>query len=311
MDIHAIIIEQLEWDGQLKSFTLQSQRELGQMWVAFPNEYQNERTGPFHFLDSDYENLFEQKKAKCRNAKLTSDKFYEKDNKFHFSTTWNQIPTQRHQLTFYSLYFPEYAIPDEIVISDTYVPDKLFNKMVYRDDEKKRYVVYLECRSSAGIFNFKLHAQFHNDKDNFSQTQFKDSETIGFYERPLDEHWHYLLPDKEVEKVSNFFAEQVVINHGKFEQTFKPKIMTPKNNPWISGSFYLFVAAVILTGLAVISNTVHWTLLPIIIIGGILLIGIIGALQLKNDDKLKDESFIKLMSETYKKLPLLRQGKVK
>lgn len=311
MEIHAIIIEQLEWEGILKSFTLQSQPELGQMWVAFPNEYQNERTGPFHFLDANYENLFEQKKAKCREAKLADEKFFQENGDYSFSTTWNQIPTQRQQLTFYSLYFPEYAIPDEIKISDTYASERLFKKTVYRDDEKKRYAVYLECRSSAGIFNFKLNTKFHKDENEFSNSQYSDNETLDFYERPLDEHWQYLLPDKEVEKVSNFFAEQVVVNNGNFEQTFKPNIMAQKNNPWISGSFYLFLAVVVIAGLAVISNSIHWTLLPIIIIGGILLIGVIGAFQLKNDDKIGDASFIKLMTETYKRLPLLKQSKLK
>ena len=84
-----------------------------------------------------------------------------------------------------------------------------------------------------------------------------------------------------------------------------------KNNPWISGSFYLTVAIIAITGLAVLSNSVHWTLLPIIIIGGILLIGIIGVLQLKNDDKITDKSFVSLVVETYKRLPLLSQKKDK
>jgi hypothetical protein len=84
-----------------------------------------------------------------------------------------------------------------------------------------------------------------------------------------------------------------------------------KNNPWISGSFYLFLAIVTITGLAVLAKSVSWVLLPIIIIGGILLIGIIGAFQLKNDDKLKDESFLKLITETYKRLPLLKNASSK
>lgn len=79
-----------------------------------------------------------------------------------------------------------------------------------------------------------------------------------------------------------------------------------KQTPWISGSFYLVVAIVAITGLAVLSNSVHWTLFPIIIIGGILLIGIIGLLQLKNDDKISDKSFTTLLIETYKRLPLLK-----
>lgn len=260
MEIHAIIIEQLEWDGQLKSFRLQAQQDLGQMWVAFPDEYQEDRIGPFHFLDSGYENLLERKISECENRKLSKEKFYEQNGKYNLSTTWNQIPTQRHQLTFYSLYFPEYAIPDEIILSDTYIPGKIFKKTVYRDDEKRRYIVYLECRSNTGVFNFKLNAQFYKSKSGFHQSQYKDTETIGFYERPLEEHWHYLLPDKEVKNVSNFFAGGLIINH-------------KKNNPWISGSFYLFVAATVFTGLAVISKMITAILLPVIIIGGILLIG--------------------------------------
>lgn len=78
-----------------------------------------------------------------------------------------------------------------------------------------------------------------------------------------------------------------------------------KNNPWTSGLFYVLSVVIIIICLSVISNSVNWKVLPIIIVGGVLLIGIIGALQLKNDDKLSDSSFIKLMTETYKNLPLI------
>jgi len=306
MNIHAMIIEQLEWNGYLKSFTLQAQNELGQMWVAFPDEYQNDRNGPYHFLDPEYENVFEQRSAKCRNAKLPSDKFYGKKGHYFFSTTWNQIPTERHELTYYSLYFPEYAIPDDVNISDTYKPDLVFEKMIYRDDRKNRYIVYLECRSRVGIFNFKLNAKFHKDEENFIHTKYRDKKTVNFYERTRNECWNYILPSKEGEKVSNFFAEQIIINQERVEQ---PSIVTKKNNPWISGSFYLVLSAVILILLAVIFNTVRWYTLPFVIIGGVLLVGIIGAFQLRNDEKLKEKGFIKLMTETYKQLPLLKQIK--
>jgi hypothetical protein len=84
-----------------------------------------------------------------------------------------------------------------------------------------------------------------------------------------------------------------------------------KNNPWISGLFYLTVAIIVIIGLAVLSNFVHWTLLPIIIISGILLIGLVGTLQLKNDDKITDKSFVSLITETFKRLPLIGQRKAK
>lgn len=61
----------------------------------------------------------------------------------------------------------------------------------------------------------------------------------------------------------------------------------------------------VIAALGVLSQSVHWMLFPMIIIGGILLIGLIGILQLKNDDKIMDKSFVSLIKETYKRLPLI------
>lgn len=89
----------------------------------------------------------------------------------------------------------------------------------------------------------------------------------------------------------------------------KSKIVMNKNNPWISGSFYLFVTLLIIIVLATIASYVHWALIPLIIIGGILIICTIGAFQLKNDDKLSDKSFLDLMQMTLKNLPLIKNLK--
>ena len=78
-------------------------------------------------------------------------------------------------------------------------------------------------------------------------------------------------------------------------------------NPWSSGSFYLVAAVVMMTVLAVISENVSWYVLPVVIIGGILLITVIGALQLRQDEKLSGANFLTLMSETFKQLPLLKR----
>src|SRR5262249_8492733 len=97
-----------------------------------------------------------------------------------------------------------------------------------------------------------------------------------------------------------------------------PKLQRPtaakKNNPWLSGSFYLFsyviVIATIVTAIIMLSkygvSRTTVAVLPVVLIGGLLGIGLIGANQLKNDERLKDESYVKLMIETYKRLPLLR-----
>ena len=86
----------------------------------------------------------------------------------------------------------------------------------------------------------------------------------------------------------------------------KTKAPTPVNNAWVNGSFYLVAVVVVLALIAYISKQIAWYALPIVLIAGLLLVGVVGALQLKNDKLLKDESFVQLMIETYKRLPLLK-----
>jgi hypothetical protein len=82
-----------------------------------------------------------------------------------------------------------------------------------------------------------------------------------------------------------------------------------KNNPWLSGSFYLIASIIVISILGVLSNTVAWYLLPIVLIAGILIVGLVGILQLRNDDRISDKSFTSLIKETYRRLPLLNQIK--
>lgn len=89
----------------------------------------------------------------------------------------------------------------------------------------------------------------------------------------------------------------------------KKKPEMKKNNPWVSGSFYLIVVIIVLSGLGVLSKTVVWYLFPIVLIAGILIVGLVGILQLKNDDRISDTSFASLIKETYRRLPLLNQIK--
>ncbi len=91
---------------------------------------------------------------------------------------------------------------------------------------------------------------------------------------------------------------------GRIDELENNNNMT-KNSPWSSGLFYLLVAIFILATLGVLSKMVHWSILPLIIVGGLLIIGLIGFLQLRNDERLKEESFVRLVIETYKRLPII------
>ncbi len=81
-----------------------------------------------------------------------------------------------------------------------------------------------------------------------------------------------------------------------------------RNNPWIAGSFYLFALVVIAVLFAVISMSVPWYALIVVFIGGMLAMSIVGAFQLRNDQNLSERSFVKLMLETFKHLPLLQRN---
>jgi len=79
-----------------------------------------------------------------------------------------------------------------------------------------------------------------------------------------------------------------------------------KKSPWGSGSFYVVALVAILALLAIISTNVHGTDLLIVIIGSLLFIVVIGALQLRQDEGLSEVNFLKLMIESLKRMPLLR-----
>lgn len=80
------------------------------------------------------------------------------------------------------------------------------------------------------------------------------------------------------------------------------------NNPWLSGSYFLIVFLTVMATLAVISKIVEWYTLPIVFIGGLLTIPIIGVFQALNDNTLSEKGFLTIILESYKSLPLLKSN---
>jgi hypothetical protein len=97
-----------------------------------------------------------------------------------------------------------------------------------------------------------------------------------------------------------------VVNH-------QPIIVNPPENPkpinvksaWANGSFYLFVFVVVVAGIGFLGKQLDFIVLCVVVIAGVLFIPLIGALQLKQDDLLKDESFLALMKMVIGSLPLI------
>ncbi len=82
---------------------------------------------------------------------------------------------------------------------------------------------------------------------------------------------------------------------------------------WANGSFYLFVFLAVAAALGILANTVSPYVLPMVILAGIILVPVIGALQLKQDRNLSEKGFIELMRIAFGQLPLIgrlaRSGK--
>jgi hypothetical protein len=207
MDIKALIVEQLEWNGTLKTMRLQPdyQRPL---IVAFPDEYAEPRQGPFHFLDPADEQRFVQGFADCKIRRLATSKFRREGDSTHFATEWIGIPTQQHSLTLYTLLLPPDAIPTSIHFRDPR-SDREFRKTIYRDDEQRRYALYLECRSSFGAFDFVLEVEFVHSPGGFTESSYSDSKTLLGHHRQTE--YQYFLRDSEANRVQQFFAEHIIM----------------------------------------------------------------------------------------------------
>ncbi len=101
-----------------------------------------------------------------------------------------------------------------------------------------------------------------------------------------------------------------------------PSTPAPRD-PWPAGSFFLIaflVAFLVIAGVLALSGTNHfWRSMPLVffvappaamgVVGALLAVGIVGALQLRQDDRLAEEPFVRLMIASYKRLPLLRGGR--
>jgi len=77
-------------------------------------------------------------------------------------------------------------------------------------------------------------------------------------------------------------------------------------SPWGSGSFYLVAALLLLAALGIVATYAPWVTLPFVFIAFILVVIVVGALQLRNDDRFAEESFTSLMGTVIKSLFLLR-----
>jgi hypothetical protein len=208
MDVKALIVEMLDADGTLRTFRMEPNYNRS-LIVAFADEYDEPRSGPFHFLDEEYARDFERGFARAHARKVGRRRFYQEEGYYHFKTSWAGMPTVRHSSSYYALSLPVYAVPKVIRATDPH-SGRSYRKDINRDDQRSRFVVYLECRSSRGIFDFDIEAEFRIDPIGFASAEYSDDHSSsGSYN--IDHcKWEYLgLGLKEGSRVQQFFAERI------------------------------------------------------------------------------------------------------
>jgi hypothetical protein len=89
------------------------------------------------------------------------------------------------------------------------------------------------------------------------------------------------------------------------------KVPIKRPSPWVAGSFYLIVFLVVVVTLLVVARMIPIIVFPIILIGGILALSVIGAFQFRQDDRLNQKNFLELMALTFKYLPWLKGRELK
>jgi hypothetical protein len=205
MDVAVVIVEQLDENGALRTFRMQA--DYGSpLIVAFADEYDEARNGPFHFLDDRHEQAFQRSFAECKARKVAASRFKQAGGSFYFQTSFAGIPTERGRLSYYALCLPEFAIPNRVKFTDPR-SGREYKKNIVRDDHRRRYVLYLECRSSHGSFDFALDVEFRVSQETFYSSNFQDDTTTP-YGAHLDAY-EYLLPSNEQVVVQQFFSQEL------------------------------------------------------------------------------------------------------
>lgn len=205
MDVAVVIVEQLDSNGTLRTFRMQA--EHGErLTIAFADEYEEPRSGPFHFLDDRHESAFRRAFAECKTRRVSGSRFSCSDGVHHFLTSWAGIPTERQRLSYYALCLPAHAIPTKVRFTDPR-SGREYKKTIVRDDQCERFVLYLECRSSHGAFDFSLEVNFQITAEKFQSFEFRDDTTTP-YGAHVDAYEHLLSQSDQI-VVQQFFSKEI------------------------------------------------------------------------------------------------------
>jgi internalin A len=191
---------------------------------------------------------------------------------------------------------------------------------IHRSYKQLRVQTMIPCNCS--VCKNSQNPHFY-DFDELRERMANNKQTVECKKRPYNEVNVLSLIDdtigreKLIEKESEAEARISYHNHiyhpnrVEIHQEGRGAMEENQNKPikvksaWANGSFYLFVFVVVVAGIGFLGNQLSFPVFCVVVIGGILFVPIIGALQLKQDDNLQEETFLELMKLTIGQLPLI------
>lgn len=111
---------------------------------------------------------------------------------------------------------------------------------------------------------------------------------------------------KDKEKLLTQIRERLRDQAIRLNEKDSPTVETTATNPWVSGSFYLFSVIAIGASLLIIAIQLPLLYIPPVLIGALLATSLVGILQLMNDRRMKEKTFVELMKLYFNGLPLLK-----
>ncbi|MBE8992465.1 hypothetical protein [Nostoc sp. LEGE 12450] len=212
MLVHSLIVEQLNLDGTLKTFRMRSSPKYGEITVAFVDEYEEPREGPFYFLDKNYTQSYIEGFAECEARRLGKKYFRCLEASYEISISWYNISTKSNELSIYSLSLPKYAIPKRLHITDPHNCFHEFQRYLLKDEQNNCFIVYLLCKSRYGQFHFDLSCEFNIDTSNFDLADYKDDFTTDNPYKHRQDLLKYTLSAEEQVKVKDFLQPPTSVN---------------------------------------------------------------------------------------------------
>ena len=152
MDVSALVVQELELDGSISTQTMAA--EPGhRLTVGFADEFTDPRSGPFHFTSERNEKAFAEGFANRDVRRLSESLFSVSGDEYRL-----ELPWQGRQ-RFYALSLPEFAVPSDIKVTVPHSNKPLY-KYVVRDDQRNRFIIYINRQWSRADFDFVLVVRF-------------------------------------------------------------------------------------------------------------------------------------------------------